>query len=99
ALRVLGDTKPNDRDAAVAAAKQLGDLAREHQGFLALQLIAGRKLMETGNTDAAVDLMLRAATAFPEAVEPLAMQAEALASAGRWGDALAAAAEWRRRSE
>ncbi len=93
ALRALGGGD------AQAAATSLNELARANPGFLSLQLLAARRLLETRQAPAAVDVATRATLAFPDNLEAMAVQAEAMAAAGRWRDALATASEWRRRSD
>lgn len=98
ALQTLAAADAATPQGAKDVATRLSEQAKEHAGFLPLQLLAGRKQLEAGDAEAAADIAGRASVAFPTAPEPPALHAEALANTGRWDEALGAASEWRRRT-
>lgn len=95
-LRTSADARTPEGQERVLT--RLRSLAGRYPRFLAVQTVVVRELLTAGRAAEAAALAQRAMQAFPSAVEPAWMAAEALAAAGQWTEALGVAQEWRRRS-
>ncbi len=96
-LRILAAARASgERPDAVIA--KLRPLADRNARFLPLQLMLTDLCLAVGRFDDAAAIASRTTQAFPGAVEPARAQAQALAAAGRWSEAVPAAQQWRQRT-
>lgn len=97
-LRVLADERKQAGGDEQPLNARLAQIAAGAPHLTLVQATVAERYLAAGRVEDAVGLAARAVQAAPNSADALRLQTTVLAAAGRWSEALQAAARWRERS-